>query len=61
MKNVRKIFTRRKRRQPFLPETDPVDAPEDQSTSNPDLTAQTPSPPFGCEILFEGTTPIVAE
>jgi hypothetical protein len=39
-----------------------VELTEGQSTSNPILTASAPSHcPIGCEILFEGTTPIVAE
>jgi hypothetical protein len=61
MKRFNNIFPSKKRRQPLLPESDAVRSVDTPSTSNLDLAAQTASPPFGCEILFEGTTPIVAE
>jgi hypothetical protein len=60
MKKFLKIISSKKRRQ-HLPDTG-VESTESQSTSNliPDASALDPCP-VGCEILFEGTTPILAE
>jgi hypothetical protein len=62
MKKIFKKFAPKKQHS-LVAEPDVVgskNAPASQSTSNP-IPASTTSHPIGCEILFEGATPIVAE
>jgi hypothetical protein len=61
MKKFLKIVSSKKRKQHLYLDTG-VESTEGQSTSNPVLSASTPDPcPVGCETLFEGAAPIVAE
>jgi hypothetical protein len=65
MNKILKNFPSKTRKQRLHPETDAVrfaDAFKDQSTSNLTLPASAVDfCPVGCETLFEGAAPIVAE